>query len=71
MEKTIPIGLPVDETFDVGSSTGTPVDDQDYQIPFAFTGKIRKLIFTVKPPVLSEEDKRKLENAYRRMQDAK
>ncbi len=71
MEKTIPIGLPIDESFDIGSSTGTPVDDQDYQIPFAFTGKIVKLTFTVKPPVLTEEDKRKLEDAYRAQQDAK
>ena len=43
MERTIPIILPWDETFDIGSKTGTPVDDADYQVPFAFTGKIDKL----------------------------
>ena len=32
-----------DETFDVGLDTGTPVDDKDYQVPFAFTGKLTKL----------------------------
>jgi arylsulfatase len=32
-----------DETFDVGSDTGTSVDDRDYQCPFAFTGKLNKL----------------------------
>jgi len=39
MENTVPFGLPLDETFDIGSKTGTPVDDRDYQIPFMFTGK--------------------------------
>ena len=27
MENTIPFGLPLDETFDIGSKTGTPVDE--------------------------------------------
>ncbi len=43
MERTIPFLLPWDETFDIGSDTGTGVDDADYQIPFAFIGKIDKL----------------------------
>jgi len=38
MERTIPIILQWDETFDVGADTGTPVDDKDYQVPFMFTG---------------------------------
>ncbi len=41
-QKTLPHTQPVifawDETFDVGLDTGTSVDDQDYQVPFAFTG---------------------------------
>ncbi|MGH6938405.1 arylsulfatase [Hypericibacter sp.] len=40
---TIPIIMPWDETFDVGVDTRTPVDDDDYQIPFAFDGTIDKL----------------------------
>ena len=28
MERTVPLTLPWDETFDIGSDTGTPVDDQ-------------------------------------------
>ena len=43
MERTCRSLLPCDETFDIGSDTGTPVDDRDYQVPFAFTGKIDKL----------------------------
>jgi arylsulfatase len=70
LERTIPITLPWDETFDIGSDTGTGVDDADYQIPFPFTGKIDKLTFTLAPPVLTEEDQRKLKEAERAKQDA-
>jgi arylsulfatase len=30
MENTVPLALPFDETFDIGSKTGSPVDDRDY-----------------------------------------
>jgi arylsulfatase len=70
MERTIPLILPWDETFDIGSDTGTGVDDADYQIPFTFTGKIAKLTFSIAPPVLTEDDKRKLVDAERSRQDA-
>jgi len=69
LERTVPILLPIDETFDIGSDTGTPVDDRDYQIPFAFTGKIDMLIITVEPPALTLEDKRRLEEGLRRSAD--
>ena len=65
----MPLTLPWDETFDIGSDTGTPVDDQDYRVPFAFTGKINKLTFVVDPPKLTGDDKKKLLEAYRAAQD--
>jgi arylsulfatase len=43
MPRSLPITLMWDETFNVGLDTGTSVDDQDYQVPFKFTGKINKL----------------------------
>ncbi|GAA3110279.1 arylsulfatase [Rhizobium viscosum] len=43
VQHTIPFLLPWDETFDVGSDTRTPVEDKDYQAPFAFTGAIDRL----------------------------
>ncbi len=70
MERTIPLTLPWDETFDIGSDTGTPVDDQDYQVPFAFTGKITKLTIAVEPPKLTPDDEKKLAEAFRAAQDA-
>jgi hypothetical protein len=46
---TIPFLLTIDETFDVGLDTRTAVDDEDYQVPFGFTGKIAKLTVELKP----------------------
>jgi arylsulfatase A-like enzyme len=70
LDRTIPLTLPWDESFDIGSDTGTPVDDHDYQVPFAFTGKIDKLAVSVEPPKLTPDDVKKLETAYRAAQDA-
>jgi arylsulfatase len=63
MEHTIPLILQWDESMDFGSDTGTPVDDQDYQCPFPFTGKFNKITIEVDRPQLTEEDIKKLENA--------
>ena len=63
MERTVPIILQFDETFNVGADTGTPVDDRDYQVPFKFTGKLHKLTLKVEPPQLTPEDIKKLEAA--------
>ncbi len=45
LPKTVPFIFAWDETFDVGLDTGTPVDDADYHVPFAFTGKLGKITF--------------------------
>ena len=65
LEHTIPFILQWDENFDIGADTGTPVDDQDYQVPFQFNGKIDKLTLTIDRPKLSPEDIKKLEAAQR------
>jgi arylsulfatase len=70
LEHTIPILLPIDETFDIGSDTGTPINDRDYQVPFKFTGNIDKLTIALDPPVLTDADKQKLMEAYKAAQDA-
>jgi arylsulfatase len=49
MPRSLPITLPWDETFNVGIDTGTPVDDQDYRVPFRFTGRIDKLTVQLGP----------------------
>ena len=65
MEHTLPFILQWDESLDIGSDTGTPVNDADYKIPFAFTGKINKITLTIDRPKLSPEDIKKLEQAQR------
>jgi len=41
--------------------TGTPVDDNDYQVPFRFTGKLIKVTVNLRPTGLSAADQRKLD----------
>ena len=43
MPYTIPFVISFDESFDVGVDSRTGVDDNDYQVPFRFTGKLDKL----------------------------
>ena len=71
LEHTVPLTLPWDETFDIGSDTGTPVDDQDYQVPFKFNGKIDKLVITIEPPTLTPADIMRLKDAEASAADAK
>ena len=47
IEKTIAYRLALDETFDVGRDTGTPVVDT-YQVPFAFTGNLQQVSLELK-----------------------
>jgi hypothetical protein len=55
---TVPFIFEIDETFDVGSDTGTPVEDKDYQVPFAFNGTLHKLTVKLEPAQLSPADKK-------------
>jgi hypothetical protein len=53
-----------DETFDVGVDTRTGVNDKDYQVPFAFSGKIDQLTFKLGPTQLTENDHRVRQLAF-------
>ena len=55
MAHTIPFLMAIDETFDVGVDTRTPVDDKDYRVPFPFTGTINKLTIKLEPQQLPSE----------------
>ena len=63
MEKTIPIILQWDESFDIGSDTITGVNDEDYTPPFPLTAKFNKLTIKVDRPKLAPEEIKKLEGA--------
>jgi len=62
MERTLPMILQWDESFDIGSDTLTGVNDADYKPPFALTAKLDKLTIKVDRPKLTEDDIKKLEN---------
>jgi len=65
MERTIPLLMPLDDAFTIGGASGPPLVDEDYHVPLPFTGKLNGVTITVAPPILTEEDKRKLEAANR------
>lgn len=69
MEQTIPIILAWDENMDIGSDTGTPVNDKVYQVPFAFTGTIDSLKLVIDRPQLTDADKAQLEAAMKKTGD--
>jgi hypothetical protein len=59
--RTIPIRFSLDETFDVGEDTGTPVvEDYTEKMPFAFTGTLKKFVVVLEPDKLTEEGRRQL-----------
>jgi arylsulfatase len=71
MERTLPMILQWDESFDIGSDALTGVNDADYQPPFPLTAKLNKLTIKVDRPKLSPEDIKKLENAEAEALDGK
>ncbi len=58
-----------DETFDVGVDTRTGVNDKDYQLPFAFNGKIDNLTVKLGPPQLLPADQKKVAEAAAKAND--
>jgi arylsulfatase len=47
MARTLPFAVQGDETFDVGLDTGSSVNESDYRAPFAFTGRLERLVVTL------------------------
>jgi hypothetical protein len=71
MQRTLPMILQWDESFDIGSDTLTGVNDEDYKPPFPLTAKLNKLTIKVDRPQLSEADIKKMENAESEALDGK
>jgi arylsulfatase len=68
MPKSLPISIGWVETFNVGIDTGTAVDDQDYQAPFRFTGKIDQLTVQLGPEDLTPAEREMIFGTYRNRQ---
>jgi arylsulfatase len=65
MDKTLPLILQWDESFDIGSDTLTGVNDDDYLPPFKLTADLVKLTIELDRPELSPEDVERLQAAMR------
>jgi arylsulfatase A-like enzyme len=68
IDHTIPLLMSIDETFDVGSDTRTAVND-DYKLPFRFTGTIDKLTFNLGPEQLTDSDRKAIAEKLARAKD--
>lgn len=69
MERTLPMILQWDESFDIGSDTLTGVNDADYRPPFALTAKLNKLSIKIDRPVLTPADEARLRDAAAKARD--
>ena len=60
VEATIAIRFSLDETWDIGEDTGTPVDYATYDVPFKFNGEIKKITVDLKAASTTKADEQKL-----------
>jgi arylsulfatase len=67
---TIPALMTIDESFDVGVDTRTSVEDNDYQPPFRFTGKLDKLTIRLFPPKMTAGQEKHLKQATQEARNA-
>jgi len=62
MAHSVAFLIALDETFDIGLDTRTPVDDLEYQVPFAFTGTIDSLTIKSGHEQLTDADRQRAQN---------
>jgi arylsulfatase len=68
IEHTIPFLMALDESFDVGVDTRTPVDNS-YELPFRFTGTIDKLTYKLGPEQLAPAEQQQAAEANAKARD--
>jgi len=61
IDRTIPVRFSLDETFDIGEDTGTPVIETYVdKMPFRFTGTLKKVVVVLEPEKLTDEERTRL-----------
>jgi hypothetical protein len=59
--QTIMARFSLDETFDIGEDTGTPVlDEYEDRMPFRFTGMLKRFVTVLEPSKLSADEQQRL-----------
>ena len=62
--ETLPARFSLDETFDIGEDTGTPiVDDYEAKMPFRFTGTLKRFVVVLDPEKLTPEERKTMMEA--------
>jgi arylsulfatase len=71
MEHGTPITFPEDETFDIGSDTRTGLSllEYRYDVPFKFTGTIKKVTFNLGPEQLTAGEREELHKGLAQARD--
>jgi len=64
ISRTVGVRFSLDETFDVGQDTGTPVlETYADKMPFKFTGELKRFVVVLQPQKLSEEEQQHLRDS--------
>jgi len=59
--QTVVARFSLDETFDIGEDTGTPVlEDYADKMPFRFTGTLKRFVVVLEPQKLSDDEQHQL-----------
>jgi arylsulfatase len=59
--RSVPIRFSFEETFDIGEDTGTPVvEDYADEMPFAFSGTLKKVVVVLEPQKLNPDERQRL-----------
>jgi arylsulfatase len=68
IERTIPTRISLDETFDVGEDTGTPVvEDYVDKMPFKFTGDLKRVVIELGKSGLTGSNQKEIQDANARL----
>jgi arylsulfatase len=70
VERTYPFRVSLDETLDIGADTGTPVSE-DYHVPFAFTGALKRVLVQLSDAKLSPEDQAQIRRARAALEESR
>lgn len=72
IERTVPTRFSLDETFDIGLDTGTPViEDYEPKMPFKFTGTLNKVVVELGKSGMAASDEKKLEEANKKLESVR
>jgi arylsulfatase A-like enzyme len=69
MAHTIPLMMTIDETFDIGMDTRSPVVEFAYDLPFRFTGNIDSLKYKLGPEQINAVEKQAAVDAAEKAKD--